>query len=145
MKSAIICAALMLAAPASAFAVAPFNQSSITMPDGTLLTKQCNQRDTPTSYRLDVFSMDHSHSTIDVDARPHCPATIALTQGKNIIHVVLGFSGRDRAATRLFVGDSNNDLVELKGMELQEGEARTAEAKGTQYRVIRLQTGKRRQ
>jgi hypothetical protein len=74
----------------------------------------------------------------DLAARPYCPARLAAVDGKNVLHVVLGFSGHDRSATLLDVGDSEHDLEELKGMQLQEGEAKSAEWRGLQFRVTRL-------
>lgn len=136
MKTFIASAAFLLVSPA--FAAASFSQASVTLPDGTELVKTCNQRDMSTPYRVEIKSLHSAPSEVDLGARPKCPATLAATDGKNILHVVLGFSGHDRAATMLYIGDSNNDLIEMKGMELQAGESKTAERNGVQYRITRV-------
>jgi hypothetical protein len=137
MKQLLLVAALGCAT--SAFAAAPFGQASVTMPDGSKLVKNCNPKDEATPYRLDVMRRDYEMSSIEVGARPECPATIAIQQDKStILHIVLGFTGHDRSQTMLDVGDTDNDLMQMKGMELQAGESRTAERNGVQYRVTRL-------
>jgi hypothetical protein len=136
MKKLLLAAALGCAT--SAFAAAPFGQASVTMPDGSKLVKSCNPMDEATPYRIEIQRRDHKMSSIDVGARPECPATIAVQGGSTILHVVLGFTGHDRSQTMLDVGDTDNDLMQMKGMELQVGESRTAERNGVQYRVTRL-------
>lgn len=136
MKAAVLLSALILAAPA--YAVAPFTQSSVTLPDGSPLVLKCNPRDKESHYRLDILSSHTGKVSTDLDARPYCPARLAAVDGKNVLHVVLGFSGHDRSSTILDVGDSEHDLEEQKGMQLQEGESKSAEWKGIQYRVTRL-------
>jgi hypothetical protein len=136
MKPFLVIAAMVLTSPV--FAAAPFSQSSVTLPDGTQLEKQCDQRDTATPYRIEIKGLHNVSSDIELGARPKCPATLAAIDGKNILHVVLGFNGHDRSATILDIGDSNNDLMEMKGMELQAGESKTAERNGVQYRITRL-------
>jgi hypothetical protein len=136
MKPFLIAATMVLTSPV--FAAASFSQASVTLPDGTALVKECNPHDVSTPYRVEIRGLHNGPSEIDLGARPKCPATLAAVDGKNILHVVLGFNGHDRSATILDIGDSDNDLMEMKGMELQPGESKTAERNGVQYRVTRL-------
>jgi hypothetical protein len=136
MKIAVLLSAVAFAVPA--YAAAPFSQSSVTLPDGSPLVLKCNPRDKETHYRLDVVGTHAGKISTDLAARPYCPARLAAVDGKNVLHVVLGFSGHDSSATILDVGDSEHDLEEQKGMQLQEGEAKSAEWKGIQFRVTRL-------
>jgi hypothetical protein len=136
MKPFLIAAAMVLTSPV--FAAASFSQASVTLPDGTELVKECNSHDVSTPYRVEISGLHSGPSEIDLGARPKCPATLAATDGKNILHVVLGFTGDDRSATILDIGDSDNDLVEMKGMELQAGESKTAQRNGVHYRITRL-------
>jgi hypothetical protein len=137
MKPFFIAAAMVLTS-SPVFAAASFSQASVTLPDGTKLVKQCDQRDVATPYRVEIKGLQSAPSEIELGARPKCPATLAATDGKNILHVVLGFNGHDRSATILDIGDSDNDLMEMKGMELQAGESKSAERNGVQYRITRL-------
>jgi hypothetical protein len=136
MKALVFATALISVSPS--FAAAPFSQASITLPDGTQLVKDCKRQDTVTPYRLEVAGRINDRPPIDVGARPNCPATVAIVDSADVIHVVLGFTGHDRAQTLLDVGDSNTDLMQMKGMELRPGESKTTERDGIRYRVTRL-------